>query len=240
VRTKYQRGILMSYPKNPETIVLKNRFYPKGMKEIDVWNHYQKFRGPVLDQTRNRDLMFYIFTEVNKPIIRRKAKSGYIRLTPQNYDQIITGRTVSIHSAMGQYESFGIIDIDVHPDDGFRWARKVTADVYDYVMDHMPIVRSATIRFTGKTSFHVICDFGVKMKVDVMRFMLEKFLRQSPLVRAYQVAGKRTRGVPNLDLAPNKFRGNYITLNSLSIIGLRCMEVSFRQLQSLNPNKARI
>jgi hypothetical protein len=107
-------------------------------------------------------------------------------------------------------------------------------------MDKMPIVRTATIRFTGKSSFHVVCDFGKRLKIDVVRFMFDKFLRQSDLAKVYQIGGKRTRGIPNLDFAPDKFRGNFITLNSLSILGLRCMEVSFSQLQSFNPNKARI
>lgn len=53
-------------------------------------------------------------------------------------------------------------------------------------------------------------------------------------------ARKRTAGVPNIDLSPNKYRGNYITLNSLSLIGLKCMNVSYSQVTSFNKNKARI
>ena len=68
--------------------------------------------------------------EKNKPIIRRKVDSGFIRLKPTNYDTVITGRTVSIHSAMGMYENFGIIDIDIDPSDGFKWAKEVTRRVY--------------------------------------------------------------------------------------------------------------
>jgi len=230
----------MSYPQNPETVVLKSNHYPQGLKEIDVWNHYQKFKGSILDQTRNRDLMFYIFTEKNKAIIKRNLRGKPIRLTSQNYDTMITGRTVSIHSAMGAYETFGIIDVDVHPTDGFNWAKKVTLDVYDYVMDKVPVIRTASIRFTGKTSFHIVCDFGRRMKIDVVRFMLDNFLRKSPLAKAYQIGGKRKVGVPNIDFAPNKIRGNYITLNALSTIGLRCMEVPYSSLSSFNINKARI
>ena len=166
----------MGYPKNPETIVIKNSFYPTGLKEIDIWNYYQKVKRKILDETRNRDLMFMIMVGVNKPIIKRKDSSGrFIRLTPKNYDELITGRTVSIHSAMGQYEDFGIIDIDIDPTDGFNWAKKTTINVYDYVMDKMPLVRKASINFTGKQSFHVRCDFNRKMKIDVIRYLLQKF-----------------------------------------------------------------
>jgi hypothetical protein len=231
----------MAYPENPETIVVRNQYYPSGLREIDVWNHYQKYKREILNETKSRDIMLGIMVDVNKPVLRRKGKSkSWIRLTPQNYDEIITGRTVAVYSSMNQYEDFGIIDIDVTDYDGFQWARKVANDVYEFVMDKMPVVRTAQIRFTGKTAFHIVCQLNRKMKVDSIRFLFQRFLQQSDLSKVYTVSGKRRAGIPNLDLSPNKFRGNYITLNSLSIIGLKCMEVSYNQLSSFSPNKARI
>jgi hypothetical protein len=228
----------MGYPKNPETIVVKNKFYPRGITEKMVWDYYQKVKTSLLKEVYNRDLMFFIMVEENKPIIKRKLHDKFIRLQPSNYDTLITGRTVSIHSAMKAYEDFGIIDIDIDPSDGFRWARKVTLDVYDFVMDKMPIVRSAQIRFTGKQSFHIVCNFNRKMKIDNIRHLLGTFLRQSDLAKVYTIEGKRRPGIPNLDMAPNKIRGNYITLNSLSIWGLKCMEVPYNKLNSFDPRKA--
>lgn len=231
----------MAYPKNPDTIVIKNAYYPQGLTELDIWEYYQSYKGSILNETRNRDVMFAIMTEVNKPVLKRKGSGGkYIRLTPQNYDETITGRTVAIYSTMTMYEQFGIIDIDIDPSDGFRWAIKATKDVYDFVIDKMPIVKSASIRFTGKSSFHVFCDFGRKLKIDTMKFMIEKFLRNSELSKSYTIEAKRRRGIPNLDLSPNKLNGAYITLNSLSLLGLKCVEVPYNKLMSFNPTMARI
>ncbi|MGD2072474.1 MAG: hypothetical protein PVG65_03195 [Candidatus Thorarchaeota archaeon] len=230
----------MGYPEHPDTIIIKNKYYPRGMREIDVWNYYQSVKRDLLKETFNRDLLFFIMANVNKPIVRRRAGSGYIRLTPKNYDTIITGRSISIHSAMKNIETFGIIDIDIDPSDGFKWARKVTKDTYDFVMDKIPIIRTAQIRFTGKDSFHIICDLGRRAKIDSIRFLLRKFLSESELAKVYTVSGKRTRGVPNLDLAPNKFRGNYITLHSLSVLGLKCMEVPYTKLLRFDQTDARI
>ena len=230
----------MSYPKNPDTIVVKNEFYPSGLREIDIWNYYQSVKVPLLTETRNRDLMFYIMTSVNKPIIKRKVEDGYIRLNPKNYDRLITGRTVSIHSAMGSYEDFGILDIDVDPRDGFKWSIEATRRTYEFVMDKIPLVRTAQIRFTGKTSFHIKCNFARKMKIVVIKDLLERFLRNTELAKVYQIGGKRTLGIPNIDMDRNCLRCNYITLNSLSILGLRCMEVPYNKLMSFNPRMARI
>jgi hypothetical protein len=231
----------MSYPQNPETIVLKNSLYPSGLKEIDIWNYYQSVKTSILNETKNKDVMLAIMVDLNKPVLRRRGKEGKtIRLTPQNYDEIITGRTVTIYSTMGVYSDMGVIDIDIDPSDGFHWAKRATGDVYEYVMDKMPVVKTASIRFTGKSSFHIVCDFKQKMKLDTMRFMLQKFLRNSDLSRVYTIEAKRRPGVPNLDLSPNKINGAYITLNSLSIVGLKCMDVPFNKLNSFTHSMAKI
>jgi len=230
----------MAYPENPNTIVVKNKFYPKGLTELDIWNYYQSVKGPLLKQVYNRDLMFYIMVDVNKPVIKRKAKSGYIRLTHKNYDEMITGRTVSIHSAMSGYEDIAVIDIDVDPYDGFKWAQKTTNDVYDFIMDKVHIVKKVDIRFTGKTSFHIICALNRKIKVDSIKFLFMKFLKESDLSKVYQIGGKRRAGVPNIDLDRNCLRCNYITLYSLSILGLKCMEVPYNDLFKFDPRMARI
>jgi hypothetical protein len=228
----------MSIPQHPETIVIKNQLYPKGIKEIDIWNYYQKVKSKILTETMNKDLMFGIMVEENKSVFKRNYGDSIIRLTPKNYDTLITGRTVSIYSEMGAYEEYAIIDIDIDPSDGFRWAKMTTSNVYEYVVDKMPIVRKATIRFTGKTSFHVVCEFGKKMKIDTIRYLMRKFLHDSPLSKAYTIEMKRRPGVPNLDLSPNKIRGSYITLHSLSLIGLKCMEVEYSKLAGFQPRMA--
>ena len=228
----------MGAPQNPNTVVIRNKFYPKGLTEQEVWDYYDKNRYKLLDETKNKNLAVVIMVDENKPVIRKNVGGRPIRLTPQNYDKLVNGRTVTFYSEMRPYEQYGIIDIDT--DDGFEWAKKYTAAVYDYVMDEMPLVKKAQIRYTGKTSFHIICDFGKKMKTEVIYFLLEKFLRNSDLAKVYTIERKRRPGVPNLDLSPNKLRGNYITLHSLSVVGLRCMEVPYNKLKSFKQNDARI
>jgi hypothetical protein len=228
----------MSYPENPETVVVRNKFYPKGLREIDVWNHYQKVKAKLLMETKNFDLMVVLMVDENKPVIRRRVEGRTIRLTPQNYDELITGRTVSIHISMGSTSTYGIIDVDLDPRDNFRWAIKATTDTYDFVMDKMPIVKKASMRFTGKSSFHIICDFERRMKVDTMKYLLQKFLNESDISRVYQIGGRRKPGVPNLDLDRNCLRCNHIALHALSIWGLQCMEVPYTKIHRFNPREA--
>jgi hypothetical protein len=232
----------MGQPKNPQVVILKNKFYPSGLREIDVWNYYQSVKRDLIIENTGLQMMVYIMTDVNKSVIRRKGAGGKpIYLDQKNYDDVVTGRTISFHASMNPQTRFGIIDVDVHPNDGFKWAKQATLATYDYVMDKIPFIRSSKVQYTGKNSFHIVCDFGKHMRADTVRFMLEKFLRQSPLAKAYTINEKKSYpGVPNLDLNRNAFRANHISLHSLSIWGLKSMDVGYNQIMNFDPRKAKI
>lgn len=221
----------MGYPENPNTIIVQNIYYPNGLTEGDIWNYYQKYKGKLLNETRSRYLVVFISIDINKVIVRRKTKDDkYIILNNGNYNNMITGRTLSFHSTMKMYEDIGIVDIDCNK---FDLAKIATFDVYRQLSK---ISSERQIRFTGKTSFHVICKFNGKKKPDVIKDILRHTLQ--PLSNQYTIQHKRSEGIPNLDLAPNKFNGAYITLNSLSTLGLRCIEVDPYKLKTFRPLNA--
>ena len=225
----------MGEPKNPNSIIIQNNYYPKGLTERSIWEYYQKNKLYILKEVQNREVMLVIMTDINKPVIIKKYNNESIFLTNENYDKIMHGRVVSVYSTMHQKEDMAIIDIDC---DNLKLAKQAAWDVFQYTISKIPYINNATIRFTGKTSFHIICQLKRKLHIDSIRMILKKSLYDSPLSQNYTIEYKRHKGIPNLDLAPNKFRGNYITLNSLSIIGLKCMDIAPRNLRSFNPNQA--
>jgi len=228
----------MTYPANPEIIVLQNKYYPKGLREIDIWNYYQKNKSRILQQVQGRDLMFWIMIDINKSIIQRKGQeTNYIRLNNSNYDKVIHGRVISIHSAMKRTDDIGIIDIDC---DDWNEAKQATIDTYEYVASKFPIINSVEIRYTGKTSFHIFCKLNRPLNIDTTRFLFERFLRESNLLNKYTLQHKRTPGTANLDLAPNKYRGNFITLHCLSTWGLKCMTIDHGYVHKFDPYHSKI
>jgi hypothetical protein len=229
----------MSYPVHPDTIVIRNDFYPQGVTEKEVWDYYQTNKLKILQEVDNRDLIFFVMVDFNEPVVLRSGKtSRFIRLKPENYDTLITGRTISIHSTMKSMEDFGIIDIDCSD---FEKAKKVARDVYQFLLNVMVgIVSGVTIRFTGKRSFHIICQFRKKMQIDTTRTVLKKLLSNSRLAKEYTIAARKIPGTPNLDLAPNKKLGGFITPHSLSVIGLKCMNIPFKDLVGFRKENAKI
>jgi len=219
----------LSYPKNPKQIVIRNKFYPKGLTEGQIYNYYQDTKYQLLQQVRNRDVSLWIGVELNKLVIRKNIRNKPIRLNSSNYDTVLTGRTISIHSSMGMYEDISIIDIDT---DNFKEAKFATLQVYQFALEKIPIINEAKIIFTGKTSFHIHLKFAKKMNINIIRNLLRKYLLESDLMRQYTVSAKRTKGIVNLDLSSNKFKGNFITPYSLSIIGLRSIILRPNELMS--------
>ena len=218
----------MSYPQHPQQIIVQNKFYPKGLTEIDIWNHYQRYKNSILEQARNRDIMTFIKVD-NTILVKRKGKTTkFIRLNNQNYDTVITGRTLSVHATMKKSENIGIVDIDT---DNFNKAKEATKDCYD-VLKRFPIFTELQIRFTGKTSFHILCTLSKSMNVDAIRLLFLKIFQNSIVSEKYSISKTRTGSTPNIDLFRNSYRGGFIMLNSLSTIGLQCQSVGYNELNN--------
>lgn len=226
----------MGYPKNPNQIVVKNGFYPHGLTELDVWEYYEKNKAILLKNIIGRNIMLFISTDINETVVKRKIEGSPIRLNYSNYDEIITGRTISIHSEMMRDEKFGIIDID---SDNFVKAKDATLDVY-HVFNTNKNFSDIKIRYTGKTSFHVIVHRKRSMDIRVIKNMMEQVIKESFLINKYTMTHKRNPNIPNLDLYRNVERAAFISEGSLSVDGLKCMEINPRYLRSFRKELAKI
>lgn len=227
----------MSIPKNPDTIIIKNPFYPSGLTEGQVWDYYQKYKGVILTNTRGRDLMFAIMVDVNKPILRRKGvNTEYIQLNNNNYDNVIHGRTTAIYSTMKAYEDFCVIDIDT--DD---WNKAIpTTFLIHTIMKSSNMIKSIKILYTGKNSFHLHCKFVNRLPINRIKSLLIGLFQENATPNVFTFLPKRTPQKPNIDISPNKYRGGYITEGSISIWGLKCMEVPYNKLKTFKQKDARI
>lgn len=228
----------MPYPKHPEAILVKNEFYPDGLKEIDVWNYYQSAKDKLIVEVSGKDLMIFIAIDVNKTTVLRKGKTtNFVRLNRSNWDDTFHARMLSVHSTMHNTEEIGIIDID---GEDFVRNKKATIDTYEYVTSKFPFIDSAFIKFTGKNSFHIVCNLKRPTYIDSVKLMFENYLTRSELSRDYFIdeMRRRDKAVPNLDLSSNKWRGGYITLHSLSTLGLKCMKVDPAKIRAFKKEDA--
>ncbi len=161
----------MSYPRHPDTIIVKNEFYLHGLREIDIWNHYQKYKKAILKEVQGRDLFFVLKLDNDEIFYRHGETTKFIRLNESNYDKLITGRTLSIHSTMKRVEDIAIVDIDSMY---LPAGKEATMDVVN-LMKKQDFVRDVEIRFSGKSSFHVFCNLKMKLN-NYGRMLKYRFL----------------------------------------------------------------
>lgn len=220
-------------PKHPNTVVIKNKYYPQGLSEINIYNHYQQYKNSILEQVKNRDVMIFLKTD-SGIVIKRKIKDKPIILNNQNYDDVISGRTLSLHCTMNRIEDICVIDIDAVI---FNKAKEATKECYD-VLKKFPIFQELHIRFTGKSSFHIFCKLTKKINIDSIRFLLSNIFKNSIISEKYTISKSRKGNIPNIDLFRNTYHGGFIIINSLSTIGLKCMEVKYNDLKNFTKEKA--
>jgi len=82
------------------------------------------------------------------------------------------------------------------------------------------------------------------MDIDSFRIQMRKFLIEDEdaqlFKNKYTVLNKRVKGIPNLDLSSNKYLGGYITLGSLSVLGLKSIEVGIRDIFKFKKQNSKI
>ena len=198
----------MGFPMNPDKIIHNN------LREIDIYNHYIKYKIKILEWCKNRNVMFYIATE-NGLVIKRKINGFFYKLTKDNFESIITGRTLSIHCNMRDREDIGIIDIDTSD---FIEGKNATIELYDYVWKECG--HDCEIQYTGKESFHIIVKFKEKRQIDDIRKYLIDILNIERFAWKYNINKTRSNERVNIDLlACNKINGSWICPYALSIEG---------------------
>jgi hypothetical protein len=202
--------------KNPNTIIIKNKFYKDGLTEKNIYDYYENNKNLILNNIKNRDVYFYLFTDMNKFIIKRKFGTNSVRLSDSNYKIILTGRIVSIISSFNKYENFGIVDID---SDNFNKNKECAIELYDYLISLTGLFNNIIIKYTGKDGFHIVCYFKNKKDINKTRLILKKLLNDK-FKNKYDILNKRRKGKINLDIGINKFKGGFITIGSLSQYGL--------------------
>lgn len=209
-------------PKNPETIIIKNSYYPRGLTEKQIYDYYMKVKSPLLNYIGNRSVSFFLMID-GKIIVKRKDKSGgRIKLTPANYEEVISGRTLSIFiNRMSKMTDYIVIDIDSGKgtpfsklSNAFEIARKIMKKSE---------IRSEELLFTGRGA-HYIVHFNKKQDIDKLRNNVINNLKtqnEYPVT----ITRKTSPGKISFDMSPNFRNSMHVSKYSLSKEGLKVLDI---------------
>lgn len=222
----------MSKPSNPFEVVIKNRFYPKGLNELSIYDYWLSKKTEIVSQLQGKRVMFYLAAENKKNIVLRyeRGTQNPQYLNDADYAKKITGRTVGILELFDEKSNFGVIDIDspieessISSDKNFENVKKITAEIYDFISKF----HKTQIVFTGKNGFHIRCQMHTKMRMEQIKKVLREQLEDSEFK---SLLSGRNNSSPNVDLSPNMRNGAIIVPLSLNKIGIPAVELQRKEL----------
>lgn len=226
------RFLKESTPENPNDIVFKNKFYPLGLTENDIWQHWLKYKSQILEWVDGRYVAFFIRVESNKLIMKRKINGIPIRLNENNYEKILTGRTNVLYVEQPQLSKTIVLDIDPGKNHTRQHAISIIKNIkllfrrnYDQVIDSYEILTS------GEKGIHILAKLKSPRNLTILKTEVlnvfstpegRKFLRDDIVVD--DKVSKEKNPYMNIDLSSMNNRGLHICKNSLTKEGLLCTD----------------
>lgn len=213
----------MSIPKNPESVILTNVYYPKGLRESQIWNHYQKYKNWIIEGAKGRSVVVFLIPNINDIIVIRKLKGNNIVLSLDTYDKVISGRTISFAYELGKVLEYYVIDIDYNS--GVSESSK--KDFLELVLDFyktLPEVIGNKI-YLSSSGYHVYGYLEKKMDYRISTNVLKKKMNYYFKDQCSIDSKNKDKFRINLDLSPMK-NGACTVPFALNRNGLICYDVT--------------
>ena len=80
------------YPSHPEDTVIKNTFYPKGLRESEIYNYYLSKKKDLLKWIDGRRVAFLLRLSEKHSVLIRNQKGNPIYLTDSNFENLMENK----------------------------------------------------------------------------------------------------------------------------------------------------
>jgi hypothetical protein len=226
----------MKKPKNPDEIILKNKYYPNGLTTNVIYKYYKSNKKQILEYCKDRPVILNIKPDLKSEIlIKRLHKQKPIFLSSDNYDEFINYRTLSISYEPNTFNKIThiILDIDNKKNGvDFNKLKAATKDIRSrfHPWPFYKNISSIDINiFPSPNGFHIIYETtGIKKfsDIDDLRSMMEIELKRV-FSNLYDINDKKAKGI-NIDLSPMSKRGSITVPYSLTRAGTKYIPIDIK------------
>jgi len=215
-------------PEEKNAVIVKNVYYPDGLHELTIKEHYKKYKEQILKEVDKHPVVFAISTDVNQFVIRRLYKNRVVTLNRINYDFFMHGRVVSIFVELGYISNLWLVDIDpgkLVSEEETKDALEKVIEVFrnlwqkGYSKDKEPRIISTS------RGYHVLANMKKRGSSESNINELLPFLKSLEDKYIVNKMRKSERDIV-IDLSVMKKRGSHVVPYSLNRNGLMAMDIS--------------
>ena len=211
------------YPSHPDTILIKNEFYPNGLTERMVHNHYIKNEKKILEELDFRPVILFISTKPNELIVKRNLGNNPIILDHTNFLEVVHGRVLSLSVERGETARYFCVDIDSGPTPNEAKLKKAVEDV---LKSSISVPSSKYKIISTSSGYHIYFYLKRPLPIRTAHQLLKTALIME-FSDKYIVDGKVPTGDEiKLDTTPTRYRGSHVVPNALCRNGLIAMDVT--------------
>lgn len=174
-----------NYPEHPETILLKNEYYPKGLKEKDVWNYYDKMKLKILPYLKGRKILLRMIVGKGKDlVVRHDPKTNkFITISDEKeFDRWNNGRVVSFYTEMKAKDNFVRVDLDANEKFPFSRVKDVATEIYNLLKKNK-FIKNVGIKYSGRVGFHIVAEFLDKVSTGDLRKEIDELKKEIDITK---------------------------------------------------------
>jgi len=168
VRLLIEQVEVPNYPEHPDTVLIKNEFYPYGLSEHMVWKHVENHKKDFLKQLDGRKVLLIIKTD-GGPVLRRKdGDREYEIKSKGDIEELNSGRVMEFHIVAGKETDVAWVDLDPKDDFDFDEALEIARELVPVLSD-VTGSKDVVLKYSGGRGFHLINWLNSSVGVDDLR-----------------------------------------------------------------------
>jgi hypothetical protein len=188
---------------NPNTIIIqKNKYYKNGLKEIDIYNYYQKNKEKILksvDEQPLSKIVIFIQLDDGRIIVRKENLDIH-----NNFNKVLHPRVIGLTKLMVSPTNLIVIDIDAKGDNIAEDEKKKSL----LNLINLNLLNSKLYKIlNSSTGYQVFFKLDKEYDIDKLRELVKNELN---IKNKFNFPGIK------YDLTIMSIGGNYLVENSLN------------------------
>jgi len=210
-----------------ESIVLKNKLYPRGLTEKDIKKYWKDNHSKIIRETDRSNVLLFISKDINDLIVKRKHSNKPIIINRDNWETFLTGRTLQVSIETSDITNRFVLDIDAKENVPERIKKDVLRSMIEFfysIRDKYDFEKFRIINTSN--SYNIMFYTRYKTKRKYLFEVVFSELYEQNYDNLYDINKKRKTRDINLDFTPMYNRGTFTCPYSLNRNGTKSMDIT--------------